>query len=91
MIASNIIQIGNSKGLRIPKTLLNACGFVKEVFISIDENSLIITPAHKKKRKNWSEDAKKLANESSESSESSDSSVIFSSGNDFDISQWEWK
>lgn len=40
---TQIIKIGNSNGIRIPKDFLNALG-TKEVVLELTNNTLIITP-----------------------------------------------
>lgn len=47
-----IIRIGNSQGLRLPKYLLAQCGFDREVDIEIEAGCLIIKP-HQKLRESW--------------------------------------
>jgi len=39
-----IIRIGNSKGLRIPKAILEQCGMKKAVDLRVEDHTLIITP-----------------------------------------------
>lgn len=51
---AEIIQIGNSRGLRLPKCILAQCRFNKEVDIEVKAGCLIIKPHHKL-RENWSE------------------------------------
>ncbi len=51
-MTTRIIQIGNSKGIRIPKALLEHFGGVDEVSIEADADKLIISPA-KKPRDGW--------------------------------------
>ncbi len=46
---ASIINIGNSKGIRIPKPLLEESGLVKEVEIRAKKNELKITPIKKSK------------------------------------------
>lgn len=43
-IRTRIIKIGNSQGIRIPKTLLEQSGIQTEVEISIDGDRLTIRP-----------------------------------------------
>jgi antitoxin MazE len=43
-IKIRIVKIGNSQGLRIPKTLLKQSGINPEVEIEVHENHLIIRP-----------------------------------------------
>ncbi len=83
MIATSLISIGNSRGIRIPKPFLNACGMVNDIIISLQGNSIVITPQKKQLREGWKEDAKKISQEKPD--------LFFSGNNDFDLSYWEWK
>ena len=42
---TKVISIGNSKGFRIPKTLLIQTGITNEVDLSVDGNKLVIAPS----------------------------------------------
>jgi len=57
---ARIVQIGNSQGIRIPRPLLHQTGLGGEVEISVDENRLIISPAHRP-RSGWAEAFKAMA------------------------------
>ena len=46
-MVTRIVQIGNSKGIRIPKTLLQQTGLSGEVEISAENGALVIRPARK--------------------------------------------
>lgn len=41
---ADLIRIGNSKGVRIPKAVLDQCGFGQRVEMRIEAGSLIISP-----------------------------------------------
>jgi antitoxin component of MazEF toxin-antitoxin module len=45
-----IISIGNSKGIRIPKPLLEESGLGRDVKITAKKNEIRITPARPKKQ-----------------------------------------
>lgn len=49
----NIISIGNSKGIRIHKTILKQCHLDKEAELETQEDKIIIKPVKKKPRKGW--------------------------------------
>lgn len=49
----NIVAIGNSKGVRIPKSLLEQCKFNKEAELEVKDNVIILKPA-RKVREGWS-------------------------------------
>lgn len=51
----DIIPIGNSKGIRIPKALLKQCGINGSVDISVEGKKLVIRPLKKKPREGWEE------------------------------------
>lgn len=42
---TNIIRIGNSRGLRLPKALLAQCKLEEAVEIEVEDNRLVIRPA----------------------------------------------
>lgn len=44
----SIIQIGNSKGLRIPQSILKQCGIESEVEMEIQDKNIIIKPIQKR-------------------------------------------
>ena len=41
---ANVVQIGNSKGIRIPSALLKQCGIVKKVELEVKQNQIVIKP-----------------------------------------------
>ncbi|MCB1023221.1 MAG: AbrB/MazE/SpoVT family DNA-binding domain-containing protein [Acidobacteria bacterium] len=49
---TQIVKIGNSKGLRIPKALLEECSLSGDVELEIRSEGLLIKPA-KTPRLNW--------------------------------------
>lgn len=57
---ADIIKIGNSQGIRIPKTLLEQCNLNGQVDLQVDGNALVIKPA-RKVREGWEESFKAMA------------------------------
>ncbi|MDR3578166.1 MAG: hypothetical protein P4L50_30230 [Anaerolineaceae bacterium] len=45
-IRSKLIKIGNSRGIRIPRTLLEQAGLTNDVEMTVENNQLIIHSAH---------------------------------------------
>ncbi len=41
---ATLIQIGNSKGIRIPKPVIEQCGFEQQVDLVLHDHELIIRP-----------------------------------------------
>ncbi len=50
----DIVKIGNSKGIRLPASILKQCGIDKKVTIKINGNTISITPLVTP-RKGWAE------------------------------------
>ena len=51
-VRSKIVKIGNSRGIRIPHTLLEQAGLTGEVEMMVEGNNLIIHSAHSP-RQGW--------------------------------------
>ena len=79
---ASIIKIGNSHGVRIPKPLLDQCGFETEVELEVRNHSLVIKPT-RQTRKNWDSVFKKMA-------QNKDDQLIETVPTDWDKGEWEW-
>ena len=44
IVRSKVVKIGNSRGIRIPRALLEQAGLTNEVEMSVEGNKLIIHP-----------------------------------------------
>lgn len=80
---ASIIRIGNSQGLRIPKSILQACGIEREVELSIEEDRLVIARP-RAVRSGWAEAARKMA------ASGDDELLDAPTPTDFDADEWEW-
>jgi antitoxin MazE len=81
----DIIKIGNSKGIRIPKSLLEQCGFDKEAELTIEENKIIISPVATA-RQHWESKFSAMAKQGDDKLE--DDSLL---DNHFDHQEWSWE
>ena len=80
---AKIVRIGNSKGIRLPKPLLEQVGLVDEVDLQVRDGSLIISPSDPA-RNGWSNAARSLAER--EEDELLDSPTP----THFDSEEWKW-
>ncbi len=80
---ASIIKIGNSQGIRIPKPVLDQCGFEKEVELEIVNQELIIK-APVTVRKNWASSFKKM-------SQNHDDHLLDFPAVEWEEDEWEWK
>jgi antitoxin MazE len=80
---SQIIQIGNSQGIRLPKVLLEQSGITGEVDLELHPDGILIRNAQKP-RSNWDAMFKVMAE--NEDDELLDTDVA----NEFDKKEWQW-
>lgn len=81
---ADIIRIGNSKGLRIPKAFLEQCGMKTVVDLRVEDNSLVVTP-YEKVREEWEEKFRLMAKDGDDYLLD-----ISSLPNFWDESEWQW-
>ena len=79
---ADIISIGNSKGVRIPKALLEQCGFGASVDIALESNRLVLSAAPRL-RAGWDDAFKAMAAENHDLPPDE-------TANDFDQGEWQW-
>lgn len=82
---TNIVKIGNSQGIRIPKVLLEQSRLGTEVELEVRDNAIILRPVSKP-RQGWDEKFGLMA------SEGDDRMVDkgFDHQTEFDKDEWEW-
>lgn len=80
---TNLIQIGNSKGIRIPKTIIEQCGLLDNVEIEVKDNNLIISAS--KPRQSWDQAFKQMAINDDDTLPNQE--VI---SNKWDEEEWQW-
>lgn len=79
----NVVQIGNSKGIRIPKTILNQCNIENEIDLEVENGKIIMYPISKKPRENWDKYFKQMK-------ENKDDKLIIDDKIDLEMDNWEW-
>lgn len=55
-----LISIGNSRGIRIPRSIIETCGFGDEVELGVGDGVAVLAPVGKA-RKGWDEAFAKMA------------------------------
>ena len=56
----SVVPIGNSKGIRLPKTVLEECKIDDEVELNVEGETIVIKPVKHKPRKNWDKAFRKM-------------------------------
>jgi antitoxin MazE len=83
MLRTQIIKIGNSRGIRLPKVLIEQVGLGSEVEISIEGNTLVLRPVGQA-RQGW--DAGFAAMAEHQDDHLLDETI----SSQWDESEWEW-
>jgi antitoxin MazE len=78
-----VVKIGNSKGIRIPKTILASCHIEDEVDLLVEEDKIIIIPFKIKPRSGWENQFKEMASKK-------DDKMIIPDSIDLELKDWEW-
>ncbi len=80
---TTIIPIGNSKGVRIPKTVLEQCHIEKDAIMEIEKGAIVIKPARTEPRKDWDTYFKQMK-------KLKEDNLLISDNVDLDMKEWEW-
>ncbi|MCI0442765.1 AbrB/MazE/SpoVT family DNA-binding domain-containing protein [bacterium] len=56
----SVVPIGNSRGIRLPKTVLEECKIDDEVELNVEGETIVIKPVKHKPRKNWGKAFRKM-------------------------------
>jgi antitoxin MazE len=83
---TRIVSIGNSRGIRIPKPLLEQTGLTGEVEISAEDGTLVIRPV-KKPRAGWASAFQKMAQRDDDAL----LDEVAPSLAEWDESEWQWQ
>jgi antitoxin MazE len=80
---TELVRIGNSRGIRIPKPVIEQCGFGDEVDLRIENECLIISPK-RVPREGWEEKFRAAGPVEDE--------LLLGtvSANQFDRKEWRW-
>lgn len=80
---ARLVRIGNSRGVRLPKPLIEEAGLSDEVELQVKDGALIIRPV-RVSRAGWAESAKALG------AEGGDGLLDPPTPTRFDEKEWEW-
>jgi antitoxin MazE len=81
---AKIIRIGNSRGIRLPKPILEASGITDEVDLKVEEGRVILMRPQKHPREGWAESIAAIG------PDEEDWSDWQKFPNEFDDTEWTW-
>ena len=85
-VKSRIVKMGNSKGVRIPKPILEQLALGEEVELSVRGDQLVIRPG-KRPRSGWEDQFQRMAERGDD--RLLDEETVSSTR--WDQDEWEWK
>jgi antitoxin MazE len=80
---TRLVRIGNSRGIRLPKPIIEEAGLTDEVEVRVQEETIIIASSAAP-RSGWAEAAKRLRERDE------DRLLNPSTPTHFDEQEWEW-
>ena len=80
---AKLVQIGNSRGVRLPKPIIEQVGLLDEVELIVRDGAVVIS-AVQPARHGWADAAAAL------SARREDTMLDPYTPNDFDAREWEW-
>ena len=85
-----LVRVGNSKGIRIPKPLIEQCGCGDTVEVSVKDGCVVIA-AERKPRQGWDE-AFRSAGPTVSAGPPADDEIMLAgvTPNEFDRDEWQW-
>ena len=83
---AKIVKIGNSRGIRIPKSLIEDSGISGEVELEVDDDTIIIKPVSKN-RESWDAAFQKMAENTDDVLLDAE---ILVDQTKWDEEEWEW-
>jgi antitoxin MazE len=82
-VVVNIVQIGNSKGIRIPKAILEQCKIESEVLMEVENGKIVLEPVSSVPRQGWTEAFRQMH-------DAGDDELFVDDSFDLDSDDWEW-
>ena len=80
----NLISIGNSKGVRLPKSVIRECGFGEQVEMRVTKGVVVLATAHAL-REGWNNAFEGMAASGDDALHLPDTL-----SHDWDEEEWEW-
>jgi antitoxin MazE len=78
----SVVPIGNSKGIRIPKAILEQCNIRDKIELAVEGDRIILEPVRDTPRKAWHEAFREMAS-------NNDDKLVISIDIEVDMEDWD--
>jgi antitoxin MazE len=86
-IHTRLVKIGNSQGVRLPKTLLEIAKIKDQIDLSIEDGKIIICASEKTNvRLNWAKSFQEMASQNDDQLLDSNTQIL----SHWDEQEWDW-
>jgi antitoxin MazE len=82
----DIIRIGNSQGIRLPKAIIEQCGFEKSLELEVRGHEVVLRAPRRKPREGWDESIATAVAEHGQPELLWPDDMV----NEFDETEWTW-
>ncbi len=79
----SVVAIGNSKGIRIPKAILEQCDIRDQIELEVRDGRIVLEPVRDTPRKNWAEAFRQMAG-------NREDELLIPDELEIDAEDWEW-
>ena len=79
----SVVKIGNSKGIRLPKNILEQCEITDKIELEVHDKEITLKSIKKNVRDGWGEKFKIMA-------ENGDDKLQIDDSIEIDMKNWEW-
>jgi len=79
----SVIPIGNSKGIRLPKAILEQLNIQDKLNLEIEDKQLVLKPISRKAREGWEEALKQMK-------VMQEDTLFIPENNESEVFEWEW-
>jgi len=79
----SIVQVGNSRGIRLPQNILRELNIQDEVEMVVKKNELVIKSVKKKPRKGWNKAFTKMSEDKADK-------LLLPENIDSEVFEWVW-
>jgi antitoxin MazE len=79
----SVIPIGNSKGIRLPKTILEQLNVSDKLDLEVENQRIVLSPLTKEPRYGWLDAFTKMHDEQQDN-------LLIADSNNTEAFEWEW-
>jgi antitoxin MazE len=79
----SVIQIGNSRGIRLPKAILDQLNISEKLDLEVENQQIILKPVQDKPRHGWSDAFKEMAS-------LKEDRLLIPEASETEGFEWEW-